>query len=227
MNFAESLLELRHGRGLSQEELAAQIGVSRQAVSKWETGEAMPDLNKLLALSDALGVSLDCLCGKKDNGSAEVTASTVVAKKSRFWPLLCTVLSALIILLLLQMSRLHAQIDAAEQLPVDMAETIAYAEFGSGSGNSLRYQIVPSAVCEEYTYYLALVPNTPVFGEPSPVAVDAVSGVFQGEISVPLSASSWTVLLRVETGKSTYTVPVATELRYSGNGLTSWQPVEP
>ena len=226
MNFAESLLELRRGKGLSQEELAAQVGVSRQAVSKWETGEAMPDLNKLVALSDTLGVSLDRLCGKERDADEKVEASTVVVKKSRFWPLLCTVLSALIILLLLQVSRLHAQISGTEQLPVNMAETIAYAEFGSGSGNSLRYQIVPSAVCEEYTYYLALVPNTPVFGEPSPVAVDAVNGVFQGEIAVPLSASSWTVLLRVETGKGTYAVPVATELRYSGNGLTSWQPVE-
>ena len=187
----------------------------------------MPDLNKLLPLSDTLGVSLDRLCGKERDADEKVEASTAVVKKNRFWPILCVVLSLLTILLLLQVGHLRGQTDEKEMLPLDVATTTVYAEFGSGTGNSLRYQIVPSAVCEEYTYYLALVPNTPVFGEPSPVAVDAVSGVFQGEISVPLSASSWTVLLRVETGKSTYTVPVATELRYSGNGLTNWQPVEP
>ena len=42
---AENLKALRKAKGLSQEELAARLGVSRQAVSKWETGEAAPDLS--------------------------------------------------------------------------------------------------------------------------------------------------------------------------------------
>ena len=62
MTFAQKLPELRRERGMSQEELAVKIGVSRQAVSKWENGEAMPDLLKLLALSDVLEVSLDEVC---------------------------------------------------------------------------------------------------------------------------------------------------------------------
>ena len=54
MPFNEILARERKARGLSQEDLAARIQVSRQAVSKWETGDAMPDLNKLLALAVAL-----------------------------------------------------------------------------------------------------------------------------------------------------------------------------
>ena len=226
MNFAESLLELRRGKGLSQEELAAQVGVSRQAVSKWETGEAMPDLNKLVALSDTLGVSLDRLCGKESDADEKVEASTVVVKKNRFWPILCVVLSLFTILLLLQVGHLRGQTDEKEMLPLDVATTTVYAEFGSGTGNYLRYQIVPSTVCEEYSYYLVLTAQDPVLGAPSPVALDAGSGVFQGEITFPLSASRWTVSLRVETGKGTYTIPVATNLRYTGNGGTSWEPVK-
>ena len=65
MEFSHQLLQARKRRGLSQLELAEQIGVSRQAVSKWETGEAAPDLVKLLALAEALGISLDQLCGRE------------------------------------------------------------------------------------------------------------------------------------------------------------------
>ena len=54
MAFGERLQELRRARGMTQEDFAAQLKVSRQAVSKWETGEAAPDLSKLLALADAL-----------------------------------------------------------------------------------------------------------------------------------------------------------------------------
>ena len=47
--------------GLSQEELAQLTGVSRQSVTKWETGQSAPDLDRLVELADVLGVSLDFL----------------------------------------------------------------------------------------------------------------------------------------------------------------------
>ena len=54
MELQDILVRERKRRGWSQEELAARVRVSRQAVSKWETGDALPDLPKLLALADAL-----------------------------------------------------------------------------------------------------------------------------------------------------------------------------
>lgn len=63
MNFNEQLIRLRKAHGLSQEQLARQINVSRQAVSKWETSESQPDLAKLFLLTQVLDVSLDELCG--------------------------------------------------------------------------------------------------------------------------------------------------------------------
>ncbi|MFQ9871567.1 MAG: helix-turn-helix domain-containing protein [Oscillospiraceae bacterium] len=53
-DFSEKLVSLRRSKGLSQEQLAQALGVSRQSVSKWESGGAMPELGKLLALSDCL-----------------------------------------------------------------------------------------------------------------------------------------------------------------------------
>ena len=61
MNLAERILTLRKARNMSQEELAEQVGVSRQAVGKWESGQSQPDLDKVIALSEFFGVSCDYL----------------------------------------------------------------------------------------------------------------------------------------------------------------------
>lgn len=61
MSLGEKLQSLRRARGLSQEQLALALNVSRQAVSKWETGESTPDLDKLRALSAYFGVTTDYL----------------------------------------------------------------------------------------------------------------------------------------------------------------------
>lgn len=61
MQFAEKLLRLRKREGLSQEELAQYLNVSRQAVSRWEQGTAMPDAGNLLKLKQRFHVSVDWL----------------------------------------------------------------------------------------------------------------------------------------------------------------------
>lgn len=61
MLLGEKLKKLRKARGLSQEQLADQLNVSRQAISKWELGESTPDTDNLVALSDYYGVSFDYL----------------------------------------------------------------------------------------------------------------------------------------------------------------------
>ena len=66
MKLNEKIAWYRRDRRLSQEELAARTGVSRQAVSKWELGEASPDVNKLLALAKAFGVTTDHLLNEDE-----------------------------------------------------------------------------------------------------------------------------------------------------------------
>lgn len=61
MSFADNLQSIRKEKQLSQEELAEKIGVSRQAISKWEQGSGYPETEKLLVLSHELNVSLDYL----------------------------------------------------------------------------------------------------------------------------------------------------------------------
>ena len=61
MRLAEKIFNERKRLGLSQEQFAEQMGVSRQAVSKWESGQSMPDLDKLVLMSQIFGVTTDYL----------------------------------------------------------------------------------------------------------------------------------------------------------------------
>lgn len=61
MEFSEKLMTLRKQAGLSQEQLADRLGVTRQSVSKWESGAAFPELVKIISLSEIFGVSVDYL----------------------------------------------------------------------------------------------------------------------------------------------------------------------
>lgn len=65
LKLGTTLADLRKRNGLSQEALAEKMGVSRQAVSKWERGESTPDTDTLIELSNLYNVSLDVLVGNK------------------------------------------------------------------------------------------------------------------------------------------------------------------
>ncbi len=72
MNIGERISELRKAKSLSQEELAEQLGVSRQSVSKWETGTAVPDTENAIAMSKIFGVTTDfLLTGQYNNPGAD------------------------------------------------------------------------------------------------------------------------------------------------------------
>lgn len=77
MTLGEKLARLRKARGMSQEQLAAALGVSRQAVSKWELGEAVPDVSRVVAMSELFGVTTDYLLkeGSGEGGQAAGSAA--------------------------------------------------------------------------------------------------------------------------------------------------------
>lgn len=59
MNFSEKLKEIRKNEGLSQEQLAEKIGVSRQAITKWETGKGLPDVENMVIIAEIFKTTLD------------------------------------------------------------------------------------------------------------------------------------------------------------------------
>ena len=82
MTINERILALRRAAGLSQEALAEQVGVSRQAIGKWESGASLPGLDNLQELARALGVSCDELLTGKESGTENTAGQDGVALES-------------------------------------------------------------------------------------------------------------------------------------------------
>jgi len=76
VTLAEKLCKLRTDRGLSQGDLAEKLDISRQSVSKWETGQSVPDLDKIIKLADLFGVIVDDLV--REEGRPEPSTPQVV-----------------------------------------------------------------------------------------------------------------------------------------------------
>jgi transcriptional regulator with XRE-family HTH domain len=97
MNFNEKLTNLRRARGLSQEQLADLINVSRQAISKWETAESQPDLAKLILLTNVFEVSLDELCGRTPENTAAQPITLTKSRNRLIWMFAVTISFSLVI----------------------------------------------------------------------------------------------------------------------------------
>lgn len=87
MTLGEKIISLRRARGLSQEDLAITLGVSRQAVSKWETGDATPDTDKVVALANYFAVTTDWLLRDIEPERAPAQKSNPLTQQ-RFAPML-------------------------------------------------------------------------------------------------------------------------------------------
>lgn len=77
---SEKLYKLRKNSGLSQEQLAEQLNVSRQAISKWESGTAVPESEKLITISNYFDVSVDYLLKDDEEDKAKATVSVMEEK---------------------------------------------------------------------------------------------------------------------------------------------------
>ena len=76
MILAEKIMSLRRKKEWSQEKLAEQLGVSRQSVSKWESSASIPDIEKIIRMSELFGVSTDYLLGCESKRTVDVSGLT-------------------------------------------------------------------------------------------------------------------------------------------------------
>ena len=81
MTFGEKLQKLRARAGMSQDALAERLNVSRQAVSRWERDETMPETDKIVPLADLFGVTTDYLLREQPRGSAKEEKAAEQAAK--------------------------------------------------------------------------------------------------------------------------------------------------
>ena len=87
MSLGEKIREQRKKAGLSQEQLAEKLNVSRQAITKWETGKGIPDVANLIAISDEFGLSLDELI----KGDVAVKKKIISDSSAKKWHMLVIV----------------------------------------------------------------------------------------------------------------------------------------
>lgn len=223
MTFHEILVRERKRRGLSQEDLAGMVNVSRQAVSKWETGDALPDLNKLLALANALDISLDELCGR-DRTSAVPSSTQPVppnapTRKRGFFLLLVCMATVLLMSTGLLIFSLSAP---STPSPVGTANdfTVAGLKFYGESTTQVHYQFTPSISAEGVSYQIIFVTSR---GKTFPIDAPCVSGVCSGEAKLDGGYEGYSVSVSVTDGKITRSIPVASNLNFS-QGNASWTP---
>lgn len=231
MKFEERLVQLRKARGMSQEELAEKVGVSRQAVSKWETGDAQPDYMKLMALADALEVSLDDLCGREPVSAPVKQESSDTPEKppkKRGW--VFWLAAALVAILLLGAGILVGSLfayrtvrgqsgsnpDPTLSQPITVSNVQFYAYEDS---DKLFYQFVPSAMGENGSYQIAFVAPD---GTEQVFDVNCGSAGCSGQVS--LDGSNYDVCVIANRDGSQYVIPVAEGLCFDHDGGASWTP---
>ena len=150
MEFNEKLFRARKDKGLSQEALAERVGVSRQAVSKWETGEAKPDTDKLCALCTALELSMDeLLLGRKPAETAQKRP-----KKSIKWLIL--VLSAVLIFALgVMVGRV--------QFPMETVNSVAFEPEIRAQDIEIADVLIERRLGEKsiWEWHMAVMPENP------------------------------------------------------------------
>ena len=234
MEFREVLARTRKARGLSQEELASRLGISRQAVSKWETGEAQPDLARLTALADALELSLDVLTGRREEEDAPDREKPPAAEEKkpgrvRLWQGLCLLLALCLLaggifVWAFQRNVVESASAAAEGGTLPETFTVTGVSFGwSETGGCVDYRFVPSAADEGYAYQITFTGSDNV-----PHTFDAPysGGVCAGSAALD-KWDSYAVTVTVAEGTSTRGTAAAVNLNFGPGTAASWTPVEP
>ena len=117
MILADKIIELRKKNGWSQEELAEMLGVSRQSVSKWESAQSVPDMNRILKLSEVFGVTTDDLLKDELELPAERPAETLILQSAQ-------------------------TTDIPEVRNVSMEEAVAFLEFKNSMANRVSIGVM-------------------------------------------------------------------------------------
>ncbi|MCF2664460.1 helix-turn-helix transcriptional regulator [Oscillibacter valericigenes] len=227
MTFHEHLARRRKALGLSQEELAAKIGVSRQAVSKWETGDVVPDLNRLLALAEALDTSLDALCGRETAESAAAAPGEPdVPPKKHPWllPALCGFLAACLLAGGLWAWTWRNVVPAETAQAVSTLPdtfTVSGVRFSSVSDDTVAYQFTPSVSGDAYIYQITF---TDPEGKSAVFDVPCSGGVCTGTAALESGWLGYAVTVSVSDGTGSRSAAVAKNLNFSA-GSASWFPL--
>ena len=123
MTFSEIITKYRKELGLTQEGLALKLGVTNQAVSKWESGQSCPDISLLPKIADLFGITIDELFysveKKLKPQEQEPAPQTEEGKHKRKWIWLCAAAVVIVLLLGMLLAAIGHKEDVKEPIPID------------------------------------------------------------------------------------------------------------
>lgn len=233
MPFNEILMRERKARGLSQEDLATKIQVSRQAVSKWETGDALPDMAKLLALADALDMSLDALCGRESAGSPAADAPPTVdvrvthpGRARWVWLALCVLLAVCLAAGGIWWKWSQRNVVPAEEAPaagtLPESFTVSGVRFSGKSDYKVDYWFTPSISGADYLYQITFTAQD---GHTCTFDASYSGGVCSGTATLRGGWLGYAVTISVSDGFNSRNLAVTDSLTFS-EGEADWTPLD-
>ncbi len=220
MEFRESLIRIRRARGMSQGELAVLAGVSRQAVSKWETGESLPDLARLSALAEGLGLSLDALCGREEPAGPSAPPPPPPEKK-RPRALIQALLAVLLLALGFLSGAALGRSAKGEAPPLPDKLTVTGLSFADDASSGLvSFRFAPGVVGDGLTYQVAFTDQE---GRGTSELAECAGGMCSGAAALE-AGDYYSVTLVVGNGLESRSVMLASDLSRDGRGSVSWTP---
>lgn len=230
MEFREQLVLIRRQKGWSQEQLAERIGVSRQAISKWETGDSQPALAQLIALADELDISLDVLCGRTTEAAvAPVAGEAAPPSGQTFWKRLCLILCLISAVLLIPLALMALHILPSDVVSAEEAAAVSVLpdtiqvtglSFSAEAPDRLSFQFVPSIIDDALIYVLTFTDSN---GQSRRFEVFGDGGVFTGTVDL-FERDTYAVALEITAGEERRAVALARDLTF-GDHNASWLPL--
>lgn len=249
MEFNQNLAALRKSKNLSQEEIADRLGVSRQAISKWENGQALPETANIIKLCEILGVTPNELLGYENNAAQPVEENlnneekeTVKKKWYKTMPfkVFVAVLAALLAVQLIKVlivfgftgvfmmrSDVNNNVLSGEVVSVEDGESIAtggvvkFSTRGTiGNKTLIRTEYVPNVYSSAYECSFA-------FSRDGMLTVteeaEFEGGMWVAEVELPQTAGgAIEVVFITDTGTNKVLVKIAT-LTEIGESNVAWQ----
>ena len=237
MEFHENLSAFRKAKGLSQEEFAEKLGVSRQAISKWENGLTSPEMANIGKICEILEVTPNALLGYEEKPQQQEETKHGHEKKQRPWYktlliIVAGIVVANIVMVVISIALCGGvfcvypdkfaeteQTTVAPQvdMPVVKSYDIEALETKDGC-RTFRVSFVPTLINEDFEYSISVVTNGEKEKE---YAAKVVGGVCSADIELELSLVNRTVIVALITvGDTTYANELTTITRVEADSIT-------
>lgn len=219
MTFSNNLIKYRKIKGYTQDDLAEKMGVSRQSVSKWENGESMPEVSKIVKIADYLEVSMDELFGREKIVKTEQNVVSMQDVKSGFKP--NTILFMIICVFFLSLGGIVGYgigSDKGNEKVVSGLENVEITGFGFGPNEwgGMNVEFVPSSYSQDCKYTILAKGQYDKYYD-TQWKVSFSDGICRSNLGT-IDGVLYKIILKIEQGEETRFITLAENVWGDGSG---------